>query len=238
MTKKNFLDDYISGIFNNDNLVSMRDGRTALVFGNYAQHGYIIISPCSSMNDADAIPHIRTMIDSIRQTKYSYMPVYARFIKDADIYHEEHVYVKAIAIFNYNHGHDWKTGCQIKRPGSAETLKNLLDFGIELAKQFHQREFLYKAPHQLLQAIDQNGNLIDKSCLEDIIGITESVVASYFARLYNHMLGGEPPKFTQYRKYIQFYEILSSFAGCYANPAPFGISERRCRIAHKEVFIK
>ena len=36
MTKKNFLDDYISGIFNNDNLVSMRDGRQALVFGEYA----------------------------------------------------------------------------------------------------------------------------------------------------------------------------------------------------------
>ena len=237
MTKKNFLDDYISGIFNNDNLVSMRDGRTALVFGKYAQHGYIIISPCSSMNDADAIPHIRTMIDSIQQTKYSYMPVYARFIKDADIYHEEHVYVKAIVIFNYNHGHDWKTGCQIKRPGTAETLKNLLDFGIELAKQFHQREFLYKAPHQQLQAIDQNGNLIDKSCLEDIID-GGRLVTSYFAKLYNHMLGGEPPEFTQSRNFIQFYKILSSFAGCYANPAPFGISERRCRIAHKEIFIK
>ena len=78
MTKKNFLDDYISGIFNNDNLVSMRDGRPALVFGKYAQHGYIIISPCSSMNDADAIPHIRTMIDSIRQTMYSYMPVLSK----------------------------------------------------------------------------------------------------------------------------------------------------------------
>lgn len=237
MTKKNFLDDYISGIFNNDNLVSMRDGRPALVFGNYAQHGYIIISPCSSMDDADAIPHIRTMIDSIRQTKYSYMPVYARFIKDADIYHEEHVYVKAIVIFNYNHGHDWKTGCQIKRPGTAETLKNLLDLGIELAKQFHQREFLYKAPLQQLQAIDQNGNLIDKSCLEDIID-GRLVTSSYFARLYNHMLGGEPPEFTQSRNYIQFYKILSSFAGCYANPAPCGISERQCRMAHKEVFIK
>ena len=235
MTKKNFLDDYISGIFNNDNLVSMRDGRTPLVFGKYAQHGYIIISPCSSMNDADAIPHIRTMIDSIRQTKYSYMPVYARFIKDADIYHEEHVYVKAIVIFNYNHGHDWKTGCQIKRPGTAETLKNLLDFGIELAKQFHQREFLYKAPHQQLQAIDQNGNLIDKSCLEDII-YGGRLVTSYFAKLYNHMLGGEPPEFISQN--YGFRKILSSFAGCYANPAPLGISERQCRIAHKEIFIK
>ena len=219
MTKKNFLDDYIPGIFNNDNLVSMRDGRPALVFGEYAQHGYIIISPCSSMNDADAIPHIRTMIDSIRQTKYAYMPVYARFIKDADIYHEEHVYVKAIVIFNYNHGHD---------------LKNLLDFGIELAKQFHQREFLYKAPHQQLQAIDQNGNLIDKSCLEDII--SGRLITSYFAKLYNHMLGGEPPEFISQN--YGFRKILSSFAGCYANPAPLGISECQCRIAHKEIFIK
>ena len=164
------------------------------------------------------------------------MPVYARFIKDADIYHEEHVYVKAIVIFNYNHGHkkNWKTGCQIKRPGTAETLKNLLDFGIELAKQFHQREFLYKAPHQQLQAIDQNGNLIDKSCLEDII--SGRLITSYFAKLYNHMLGGEPPEFISQN--YGFRKILSSFAGCYANPAPLGISERQCRIAHKEIFIK
>ena len=161
------------------------------------------------------------------------MPVYARFIKDADIYHEEHVYVKAIVIFNYNHGYDWKTGCQIKRPGTAETLKNLLDLGIELAKQFHQREFLYKAPHQQLQAIDQNGNLIDKSCLEDII--SGRLITSYFAKLYNHMLGGEPPEFISQN--YGFRKILSSFAGCYANPAPCGISERQCRIAHKEVFI-
>ena len=147
------------------------------------------------------------------------MPVYARFIKDADIYHEEHVYVKAIVIFNYNHGHD---------------LKNLLNFGIELAKQFHQREFLYKAPHQQLQAIDQNGNLIDKSCLEDII--SGRLITSYFAKLYNHMLGGEPPEFISQN--YGFRKILSSFAGCYANPAPLGISERQCRIAHKEIFIK
>ncbi len=253
MTYNNFLHEYRPGIEYHANLRNINDVQVQHVFDKYSKFGYIIISPSASVaelrlyasdaelsakkNDLNA-SRIREVIEILKKNRYSYMPVYARFVERADIFHEEHTYERAVIIFNYHTGRNVKLGCDINQPGDAESLKGLVELGQELAEQFNQKCFLYQEPGQPMQYVYRNGNICDA-----FVGDETNfnwVTRQYWVELRDRLTGGGIPTegFSRLapRNICRLFEIEKKYAGCYVNPAPSGISQRRGRSANKEIF--
>lgn len=248
MTYNNFLHEYRLGIEYHAHLRNINDVQVQHVFDKYSKYGYIIISPSASVaelrldlldaelsakkNDLNA-SRIREMIEILKKNRYSYMPVYARFVERADIFHEEHTYERALIIFNYHYGYN------IHEAGNAETLKGLVELGLHLAEQFNQAFFLYQEPGLSMQYIYSDGtrqaylSLCDKT---DFNGLTQQ----YWVDLRDRLTGNDTRKNLTsqgiLRTVCRQFEIEKRYAGCYVNPAPSGISQRRGRSASKEIF--
>ena len=88
MIYNNFLHEYRSHTCNIANMVSMNDEHATKLFKQYSEYGYILIG-----TDTE---HISEMINILKQGNYSYMPVYARFIKYEDMFHQMFDYERAI----------------------------------------------------------------------------------------------------------------------------------------------
>lgn len=253
MTYKNFLHEYRPGIEYHANLRNINNAEVSSVFNKYSKYGYIIISPSactaefgldlmdseysSKRNEINAA-RIREMIGILKKNRYSYMPVYARFVEKADIFHEEHTYERAVIIFNYHTGRNVKLGCDINQPGDAESLKGLVELGQELAEQFNQKCFLYQEPGQPMQYVYRNGNICD-AFVGDETNFNE-LTQRYWVELRDRLTGGGTLTrgFSRLspRNICRLFEIEQKYAGCYVNPAPSGVSQRRGRSANKEIF--
>jgi hypothetical protein len=248
MTYNNFLHEYRPGIEYHANLRNINDVSVQQVFDKYSKFGYIIISPSASVaelrldpldaelsakkNDLNA-SRIREMIEILKKNRYSYMPVYARFVERADIFHEEHTYERALIIFNYHYGYN------IHEAGNAETLKGLVELGLHLAEQFNQAFFLYQEPGLSMQYIYSDGTRQTYLSLCDKTDFNE-LTQQYWVDLRDRLTGNDTRKNLTsqgiLRTVCRQFEIEKRYAGCYVNPAPSGISQRRGRSASKEIF--
>ena len=201
-------------------MLSINDEQVMQVFKQYAEYGYIIVATkCMS-----------EMVGILKQGKYSYMPVYAKFT-------DYQRYEKAIIIFNYHRGHT------IQQAGDAATLQGLLELGKHLAKQFHQDFFLYQEPQKALRCVNRDGNEYD---LEDNLGNMDSsdfneFTQPYWVALKDRLASkikriGLSEDQLRMQKLRRREEIANTFQGCYINPAPTSHIERDNRIGAKEIF--
>ncbi|MBO5817929.1 MAG: hypothetical protein J6R26_08405 [Paludibacteraceae bacterium] len=220
MSYYNFLHEYRPYALNNHGMLSMNDEQAKHAFKQYAEYGYVIIATkCMS-----------EMIDLLKQGKYSYMPVYAKFSNN-------YRYEKAIIIFNCHCGYN------IHQAGDAETLQGLLELGKSLAIQFHQEFFLFQEPQKALRCVDREGN---EHHLEDTLGNMESPDFNEFTKPYWIALKGRlaskikviglSEDQLRMRKVRRLEDIAKTFVGCYINPAPASDRERVIRVGAKEIF--
>ena len=229
MTYNNFLHEYRSQTCNISNVVSMNDEHATKLFKQCSKHGYILIG-----TDTE---HISEMIAILKQGNYSYMPVYARFIKYEDMFHQMFDYERAIIIFNCHHGYN------IHQEGNADTLKGLFELGKSLAEQFSQDFFLYQEPEKALRCMDKDGN---ECTIGGIWGNMDSQNFNEFTHPYwvafrdrfasRKTVKGAPDRLWM-KMFSRQMKIADAFVGCYINPAPGCYSERVTRAGTKEIFL-
>lgn len=229
MTYNNFLHEYRSQTCNRSNVVSMNDEHAIELFKQYSEYGYILIG-----TDTE---HISEMINILKQGNYSYMPVYARFIKYTDLFRQVFDYERAIIIFNYHHGYN------IHQAGNAETLKGLFELGKSLTTQFHQEFFLYQDPEKPLRCLDKEGNLCTLYGLwgnrdsQNFNEFTNPFWVAFRDRFALRIEVKGAPDRLWMKMFSRQMNIANAFVGCYINPAPACYSERVTRAGTKEIFL-
>lgn len=229
MTYNNFLHEYRSQTCNISNVVSMNDEHATKLFKQCSKHGYILIG-----TDTE---HISKMINILKQSNYSYMPVYARFIKYEDMFHQVFDYERALIIFNYHHGYN------IHQEGNADTLKGLFELGKSLVEQFSQDFFLYQDPEQPLLCLYKDGNpcslygLLGNMDSQNFNEFTHPFWVAFRDRFASRKAAKGAPDRLWMKMLSRQMEIADAFVGCYINPAPACYSERVTRAGTKEIFL-
>ena len=147
MTYNNFLHEYRPYTFNNGDLVSLHSEQARHLINTHAQEGFILV-PTSS-------EQIAGMIDVIKDTCFSYLPLYQRSETQLDAELNEYDYQRYLMIFNFNSGYN------IHQVGTTQDLTMLFDLALELTLQFGYDSFLFQAPEHSLLRFDNNGNPID-----------------------------------------------------------------------------
>lgn len=226
---KNFLNEYRPGTNNNANLVSINEVNAKTLLQRHGESGFIVISPCRGFADFNLNPNdkqsvqklaeinnkrVKQMIEQIKQSGYSYTPVYGGFIENIGTDNEQNVYERSFVIYNN------------KKGGENGDVRNLLEFGKQLAKEYNQDSFLFKAPNEKPKYITKDGD-VDM----EFSGNTSfnDFSQEYFTDLHKNTdkYSNEPN-----RKPTRF-----SYVESYINPAPQCYSERHVRSLNGEIFL-
>lgn len=225
----NFLREYRPNTTNNAKLVNINELNAKSLINKHSKSGYIVISPCRgyeefgldinnphSKNELAKINNqrIKEIISLIKQSNYSYTPTYGGFIENQGTPQEENVYERSFIIYN----HDKK--------GNEGNMKDLIEFGQELAKKYNQDSFLVKAPNEPPRYVTSNGD-IDMEFGDNVS--FNDFSETYFTDLHKNT---QKYKDEQNRKPTRF-----TFTECYINPSPQGLSEAHIRYNNNEVFI-
>ena len=226
----NMLGDYRKSTANHARMVSINEINAKTLISRHSENGYIVISPCRGMDDFKDIirpngneeeqlssinrKRVDEIIPLIKQSGFSYTPVYGGFIENKGKPGQETVYERSFVIYSQN------------RDGENMDFKKLYDFGIALAKKFNQDSFLCKAPNENPKYIPQNGDVDTqfngKLSFNDLS-------QTYFTDLHKNT-----DKFDDMdkRRPTRF-----SFIECYINPAPQCLSEAHTRYLSNEITI-
>lgn len=228
-SRKNFIHEYKPSTCNNAELVSINEINAKTMLQRHGDSGFIVISPCRGYSDFNIDPsdksakqklseinndRIRQMIAQIKNSGYSYTPVYGGFIENIGTKDEESVYERSFVIYNK------------KRDGSEGDMNDLVKFGQSLARQYNQDSFLVKANGQRPKYITKDGD-IDM----EFSGNTSfnDFSQEYFTDLhkntdkYSNIPNKKPTRF--------------SYTESYINPGPQCYSERHVRSLNGEVFL-
>lgn len=159
--KEHIMSEHRVNVFNGNYLVPITEVNAKSMLDRHSEPGYIIVSPCRGYEDYDLNPNdpssksklgkinntnIKDMIGRIKQSGYSYTPVYGGYIENLGTDHPETVHERSFVI--YNHG----------RKGNVGDMNKLYQFGLELAKLYNQNEILVKWPNKNPMYVDKDGN--------------------------------------------------------------------------------
>ena len=114
----NFLKEYRKDTVNNAELVSINEINAKTLISRHSKDGYIVISPCRGADDFKGIinpnqssneqlaainnKRINEMIAIIKNSGYSYTPVYGGFIENLGTDKETNVYERSFVIYNHD----------------------------------------------------------------------------------------------------------------------------------------
>jgi len=214
---RNFLGDYRMTC-NNKALVSINEADAKRLLDRYSQNGYIVVS--ASLGYEENNPQYQQrfnvvnnerykgMLDAIQSSGFLWAPFYGGFIENPGTDHEEHVYEKAVIVFNAKRG---------RKEGDIEELYNL---GMTISQKFNQDYFLFKAPNESPKYICKNGT-VDMEFLGDVS--FNDATQRYFTDLY---------------KNTHKHGMSFSYIESYINPSPCNVNEATSRVVKGEVFGK
>ena len=224
----NFLKDYRKDTANNAKLVSINEINAKTMIAKHSSDGYIVISPCRGYNDfkdqidASKSPkeqlsainkkRVIDMINRIKESGYSYTPVYGGFIENKGSEDEENVYERSFIIYNRD------------KKGNVGDFNDLNKFGIELAKAFNQDSFLSKSPQGKPMYITQNGK-VDMEFSGNLS--FNDLSQDYFTDLHKNT--------DKYKDMGKRAPTRFSFTECYINPYSQCLSEAYTRFLKNEV---
>ena len=215
---RNFLGDY-RATYNNKSLVSINEAEVKTLIDRYSQNGYIVVSASRGYEEFyldPNNPHDRQqfndryngMLNAIQSSGFTWTPCYGDFIENPGTDHEEHVYEKAVIVFNVKRG---------RKEGDIEELYNL---GVTISSKFNQDNFLFKAPNESPKYISKNGN-VDLEFSDDVS--FNDACQRYFIDLHK----------STHRHGLNF-----SYVESYINPSPCNVNEATSRVVKGEVFGK
>lgn len=227
--KNNFLWEYRPQTTNNGKLISINEVNAKSLLDRHSENGFIAISPCRGFSDFNIDPNepnaqqklaeinnqrIKECISLIKQSGFSYTPVYGGFIENQGTENEQNVYERSFIVYNN------------KRGGMSGDFNELYNFGIELARKYNQDAILVKAPGEPPRYITQNGDIdmefSGKTTFNDLS-------QEYFTDLHKNT---DKFKDVDKRKPTRF-----SYVESYINPGPQCYSESHTRYLNGEIFI-
>lgn len=227
--KNNFLWEFRPHTTNNGKMISINEVNAKSMLDRHSENGFIAISPCRGYTDFDIDPsepnasqklseinnqRIKECIRLIKESGFSYTPVYGGFIENKGTDDEQNVYERSFIVYNN------------KRGGEVPYFKELYDFGIELARRYNQDSVLVKATGESPRYITQNGDVdmefTGKTTFNDLS-------QEYFTDMHKNT---DKFKNIKDRKPTRF-----SYVECYINPSPQCLSEAHTRAINGEVFI-
>ena len=225
----NFLSEYRPHTTNRSRKVSINEVNAKSMLDRHGEDGFIVISPCRGYFDFGLNPsdktakeklahinkeRVKDIIKRIKNSGYSYTPVYGGFIENQGTENEEAVYERSFVIYNRD------------KRGSKLDMSNLFSFGLGLANIYNQDSFLVKAPNDTPKYYTKNGEVImeynGKTTFNDLS-------QEYFTDLhknthkFGNIDGRRPTRF--------------SYVEAYINPAPQDLSEANVRYMMGEVFL-
>lgn len=238
LNNPNFLEE-LSGktSFNTCNLVNINEVNAKSMIERHSKDGYIVISPCrgyadfittgelrpeerytqrgrDELNRLNGI-RVRSMIQQIKKSGYSYTPVYGGFIEDVGSDHETMVFERSFVIYNR---------LKNREIGNFDELYNLC---LGWCKEYNQNSMLVQFPEDKggkLQYIAKDGKIQMEFKGNPNFN---DVSAEYFTEL--HKLHSEDLTSSK--------PVRVTFESVYVNPEPISFSERVIRISENEIFL-
>ena len=122
---KNYLGDLRDGSKNNQPLRPLTETSAMHLVNSHAKNGYIIISPCRhDVTPQENKRRIREIIKQIKDSNFSYTPVYGGFIENKGTPNEREVVERSFVIYNYD------------KEGNPQDIERLYKFGIDLTNEY------------------------------------------------------------------------------------------------------
>lgn len=229
LNDENFLQEYRKGTFNKARMVSINELNAKTLLDNHSNYCFIVISPCRGYADFGLNPNekgakeqlaninklrVKELIQIIKQSGYSYTPVYGGFIENKGTDNEENVYERSFIIYSQD------------KKGNVLDVNELVEFGKALAKKYNQDSFLVKIPNEPPRYIKKDGS-VDMEFSGNVS--FNDLSQQYFTDLHKNT-----HKFNNIgqRKPTRF-----SYVECYINPAPQCLSESHVRYCNNEIFL-
>ena len=227
--KNNFLCEFRPHTLNNAMKVSINEVNAKTMLSKHGESDFIAVSPCRGYSDFGINPsengaeerlaainnqRIREIIGLIKNSGYSYTPVYGGFIENKGTDNEQNVYERSFVIYNHD------------RNGNVGNMSKLIEFGLQLTKKYNQDSILVKSPGEKPKYITQNGEIDiefdGKTTFNDMS-------QDYFTDLHKNT---HKFKDSENRRPTRF-----SYVESYINPAPMGMSEAHSRHLNGEIFL-
>lgn len=212
---------------NKSPMVSLNELNAKSLIDKHSKNGYVIVSPCRGYNDFGLNPNtdkeklaninnkrIKDLIDLIKQSGFSYTPVYGGFIENQGEENEESVYERSFIIYPFT------------KKGELKDFNILYNFAIEMAKMFNQDSVLIKAPNTNAKYVKQNG--------ETDFEFGDNISFNDLSQTYFTDLHKNTNKFNNIEKRTP---TRFSFTECYINPSPQSLNESHTRWLNNEIFI-
>ena len=225
----NFLNECYSEKTNNKgDLVSLNEVNARSLIDRHTADGYVIISPCRGGADFGLDPNdprqkemlaginhkrVKEFVDILKQTDFSYTPVYGGFIENKGKENEENVYERSFVVYNHH------------KDGSVGDFEELRQFALDMARKYNQDSVLIQEPNGKPQYVKQDGE-VDFGFDGDIA--FNDLSQEYFTDLHknSHKTMGDDSSPTRF-----------SFLESYINPAPQCYGERVSRARNGEIFL-
>lgn len=224
----NFLHE-IRETFNNAPMVSLNEINAKSLIDRHTKDGYVIISPCrggadfgldvNNPKDKEKLASInnkrvKEIIELIKDSGFSYTPVYGGFIENKGTPQEENVYERSFVIYPFD------------KSGELQDFAELKEFAIAMANRFNQDSVLVCEPNGTPAYINKNGE-VDFELGNNVV--FNDVAQEYFTDLhkntdkFGNLNGRTPTRF--------------SYTESYINPAPQCLGERMSRYRSGEIFL-
>ncbi len=225
----NFLNECYSEKTNNRaDLVSLNEVNARSLIDRHTADGYVIISPCRGGADFGLDPNdprqkeiladinhkrVKEFVNILKQTDFSYTPVYGGFIENKGKENEENVYERSFVVYNHH------------KDGSVGDFEELRQFALDMARKYNWDSVLIQEPNGKPQYVKQNGE-VDFGFDGDIA--FNDLSQEYFTDLHknSHKTMGDDSSPTRF-----------SFLESYINPAPQCYGERVSRARNGEIFL-
>lgn len=226
---KNFLYELRGQTTNNAEMVAINELNAKSLIGKHSTDGYVIISPCRGYSDFGLDrtnplsrgelarinnERIRKFIQEIKESGYSYTPVYGGFIENKGEPDEEQVYERSFIIYNRD------------KEGNKKEFNELYEKALEWCKEYNQDSILVKTPNDPPKYIKGDGS-VDMEFSGDVS--FNDFAETYFTDLHKNT---DKYKDDKNRTPTRF-----TYTEAYINPAPQCLSEAHSRYLSSEVFI-
>ena len=152
----------------------------------------------------------------LKNSNYSYIPVFGGFIENKGSENEQHVYEKSFLILNYN------------KEGEELPFQDLKNFALEICSEYNQDFVLLKSPNGQPQYITRGGD-VDMEFSGDIK--INDLTQEYFTSFVKTR---NVDKDNQDKR----KQSRLTFEGVYINPPPETYFERHARYLSGEIFLK
>ena len=225
----NFLTEcYSERTSNKGDLVSLNEVNARSLIDRHTADGYIIVSPCRGGADFGLDPNdprqrerladinrkrVKEFVGILKQTDFSYTPVYGGFIENQGTPNEENVYVRSFVVYNHH------------KDGSVGDFDELYQFALDMARKYNQDSVLIHEPNGKPKYVKQNGE-VDFGFDGDVA--FNDLSQEFFTDLHKntHKTMGDGSRPTRF-----------SFLESYINPAPQCYGERVSRARNGEIFL-